>query len=79
MKTLANTLGVVGRNVEANNTAENIDILFKAAEAQGIPLCAPQNDCASVYDLPISKSQRLFHWSLGRRPDAHQGLSELDL
>ncbi len=34
---------------------------------------------ASINDLPISESQRLYHWPLGRRPDGHQGLSELDL
>lgn len=34
---------------------------------------------ASINDLPISESQRLFHWPLGNRPDSHQGLSELGL
>jgi len=34
---------------------------------------------ASINDLPISESQRLFHWPLGRRPDGHQGLGELGL
>lgn len=34
---------------------------------------------ASINDLPISESQRLYHWKLGRRPDGHQGLSELNL
>lgn len=34
---------------------------------------------ASINDLPISDSQRLFHWPLGRRPDGHQGLGELGL
>ncbi|MCB1924529.1 MAG: nuclear transport factor 2 family protein [Gammaproteobacteria bacterium] len=34
---------------------------------------------ASINDLPISESQRLYHWPAGRRPDGHQGLSELDL
>lgn len=32
------TWGVVGKNVEANNTVENIDTLFKTAKAQGIPV-----------------------------------------
>lgn len=32
------TWGVVGKNVEANNTVENIDTLFKVAKAQGIPV-----------------------------------------
>ncbi|MBL3529502.1 MAG: nuclear transport factor 2 family protein [gamma proteobacterium endosymbiont of Lamellibrachia anaximandri] len=34
---------------------------------------------ASINDLPISDSQRLYHWPLGRRPDGHQSLSELGL
>lgn len=34
---------------------------------------------ASINDLPIKESERLFHWPLGRRPDAHPGLSELGL
>jgi len=34
---------------------------------------------ASINDLPISESQRLFHWPLGARPDGHQGLGELGL
>ena len=34
---------------------------------------------ASINDLAISPEQRLFHWPLGRRPDAHPGLSELGL
>ena len=34
---------------------------------------------ASINDLPISESQRIFHWLSGRRPDDHQGLSELAL
>ncbi len=32
------TWGVVGKSVEANNTVENIDTLFKTAKAQGIPV-----------------------------------------
>lgn len=34
---------------------------------------------ASINDRPIDDSQRLYHWPLGRRPDGHQGLDELDL
>jgi uncharacterized protein len=34
---------------------------------------------ASINDLPVSEPQRLYHWPLGRRPDGHQGLSELGL
>lgn len=34
---------------------------------------------ASINDLAIQESERKFHWPLGRRPDAHPGLSELGL
>ena len=34
---------------------------------------------ASINDLAINESERLFHWPLGRRPDDHPSLSELDL
>ncbi len=34
---------------------------------------------ASINDLPIKESERLFHWPLGPRPDDHKGLSELGL
>jgi nuclear transport factor 2 (NTF2) superfamily protein len=34
---------------------------------------------ACINDLPISESDRKYHWSLGRRPDDHPGLSDLDL
>lgn len=34
---------------------------------------------ASINDLSIPASERLFHWPLGRRPDDHPGLSELGL
>jgi nuclear transport factor 2 (NTF2) superfamily protein len=34
---------------------------------------------ASINDLPIPESSRLFFWPLGRRPDEHPGLSELGL
>lgn len=34
---------------------------------------------ASINDLPISKSDRKFHWPQGSRPAAHPGLSELGL
>lgn len=32
---------------------------------------------ASINDLPISDSERKYHWPLGRRPDDHPSLSEL--
>jgi len=38
-----------------------------------------QRRFASINDLPIEPSQRRFHWPLGRRPDDHPGLSDLDL
>jgi nuclear transport factor 2 (NTF2) superfamily protein len=34
---------------------------------------------ASINDLPIQASDRKYHWPLGRRPDAHPGLSDLGL
>lgn len=34
---------------------------------------------ASINDLPIAETDRLFHWPLGRRPDEHAGLSALGL
>lgn len=34
---------------------------------------------ASINDVPIQESERLFHWPLGRRPDDHPGLSDLGL
>ena len=34
---------------------------------------------ASINDLAIQETDRLFHWPLGRRPDEHAGLSELGL
>ncbi len=38
-----------------------------------------QRRFASINDLPIKASERTFFWPLGRRPDDHPGLSELDL
>ena len=38
-----------------------------------------QRRFASINDLPISEAQRRFHWPLGRRPDDHPSLSDLDL
>lgn len=34
---------------------------------------------ASINDLPIKDSDRKFHWTLGRRPDSHPGLTDLGL
>jgi nuclear transport factor 2 (NTF2) superfamily protein len=34
---------------------------------------------ASINDLAIADSDRLYHWPLGRRPDDHPGLAELGL
>jgi uncharacterized protein len=34
---------------------------------------------ASINDLPIRENERKYHWPLGRRPDAHPGLSDLGL
>ncbi|MCX7165532.1 MAG: nuclear transport factor 2 family protein [Rhodocyclales bacterium] len=38
-----------------------------------------QRRMASINDLPIQESERKYHWPLGRRPDDHPTLSELDL
>jgi nuclear transport factor 2 (NTF2) superfamily protein len=34
---------------------------------------------ASNNDAPISAAERKFHWTQGRRPDDHPGLSALGL
>jgi uncharacterized protein len=34
---------------------------------------------ASINDLAITESERLFHWPQGRRPDGHPGLGDLGL
>jgi uncharacterized protein len=38
-----------------------------------------QRRFASINDLPIKPEDRKFFWPLGRRPDAHPGLSDLGL
>jgi nuclear transport factor 2 (NTF2) superfamily protein len=38
-----------------------------------------QRRFASINDLAIQESERLFHWELGRRPDDHPSLSDLGL
>ncbi len=34
---------------------------------------------ANINDITIDPLSRLFHWPLGRRPDDHPGLSQLNL
>jgi uncharacterized protein len=34
---------------------------------------------ASINDLPITQSERKYHWPLGRRPDSHPRLTDLGL
>jgi nuclear transport factor 2 (NTF2) superfamily protein len=34
---------------------------------------------ASINDRPITEGERQFHWPLGRRPDDHPSLGDLDL
>ena len=34
---------------------------------------------ASINDLSIKEADRKYHWTLGRRPDDHAGLSDLGL
>ena len=38
-----------------------------------------QRRFACINDLPIKETERKFHWPLGRRPDAHPGLTDLGL
>lgn len=38
-----------------------------------------QRRFACINDMPISETERKFHWALGRRPDNHPGLSDLGL
>ncbi len=38
-----------------------------------------QRRYASINDLEIEESERLFHWPAGRRPEDHLGLSDLGL
>ncbi len=38
-----------------------------------------QKRFASINDLSIKESERLFHWPQGRRPDDHPSLSDLGL
>ena len=38
-----------------------------------------QNRFASINDLPITEEERKFRWPQGRRPDEHEGLSQLGL
>jgi len=38
-----------------------------------------QQRIASINDLAISEKDRKFHWKLGRRPDDHPSLSDLNL
>jgi nuclear transport factor 2 (NTF2) superfamily protein len=38
-----------------------------------------QRRIASINDLPIKQADRKFHWPVGRRPDHHPGLTDLDL
>lgn len=38
-----------------------------------------QRRIASINDVPITEQQRKYHWSQGRRPDDHPGLTELGL
>nr|WP_321441296.1 nuclear transport factor 2 family protein [uncultured Hyphomonas sp.] len=44
-------------------------------DAQGLM----QQRYASINDLQIRETDRLFHWPQGRRPDDHPALSELGL
>jgi uncharacterized protein len=43
------------------------------------PFTTMSSRFASINDIPILGSERKYHWVLGRRPDDHPGLSDLDL
>jgi nuclear transport factor 2 (NTF2) superfamily protein len=38
-----------------------------------------QRRFACINDMPIQEQDRKYHWPLGRRPDDHPGLSDLEL
>ena len=38
-----------------------------------------QRRIASINDLPIESAERKYHWPVGRRPDDHPSLSDLEL
>jgi nuclear transport factor 2 (NTF2) superfamily protein len=38
-----------------------------------------QRRFACINDMPIQEHDRKYHWPLGRRPDDHPGLSDLEL
>lgn len=38
-----------------------------------------QTRYASINTAPLAEDERKFHWPLGRRPDDHPGLSDLEL
>ena len=38
-----------------------------------------QRRIASINDVSIEEKDRKYHWPLGRRPDQHDGLSQLGL
>ena len=57
---------------DANRAYGNENWVFNA---QGLM----QNRYASINNLQIRETDRLFHWSQGRRPDDHPGLSDLGL
>ena len=44
-----------------------------------LPAFLMERRFASINDLPIGEADRRFHWPLGRRPDDHPGLSDLQL
>ncbi|MCC5644312.1 alpha/beta hydrolase [Nostoc sp. CHAB 5824] len=84
-------LAVVGNSVGGNMTA----VTTLMAKAKGGPHIKLQilmwpfmrRRIASINDLPIQESdspketlrERKYHWILGRRPDDHPGLSDLNL
>jgi uncharacterized protein len=65
-----------------NRIAKDVDQHFFRClrEAAGVPKRGLLRlRVASINDSPIRENERKFNWQLGRRPDDHKSLSELDL
>ncbi len=58
-------------------TSETAIQKVRMAEEAGILVMRFRYAC--INDLPIKESDRKYHWPVGRRPDAHPGLSDLGL
>ncbi len=73
------TWGVVGANVEANNTVENIDKLFAAAKAAGMPVfVSPHYYYPHDHGWKIEGALEALMHKIGmfdrKHPNSHEGL-----